>query len=74
MEFVPEFFAEAEQAIRYLLDLGSYEFNFSVGESMVMEFENWISAPELCNWLLKYEGERIIFGDIYARVIGFGVR
>ena len=70
-EFVPEFTSNAIECLRYLTQLGFLEFNLSIGESMAPLREPWYSADEVAGRLLSYEGNRSLFGDVYARKHAF---
>jgi len=49
-----------------LLELGQYEFNWTVGESARLRSDTWISGRELVGWLEGLSAGRG-FAEIYAR-------
>ena len=67
-EFTREFFNNAESCINYLLSLGYVEFNFSLGESMEMFFQTWVTTKILYQ-RLDLVDDSLIWGDIYAKFI-----
>jgi len=50
-----------------LQELGAYEFNYSVGESMAFALPGWVSAREMAEKLRSIPDEVPIYGDVYAR-------
>jgi len=69
LEFAPEFIARSFDCIDHLSSLAKFEFQFSLGESMTLEFSEWISDAEMKTYLAKIKTDlgTTIFGDIYAR-------
>jgi FkbM family methyltransferase len=65
-EFAPEFIAGTRECLRHLATLGGYQFNYSVGESMRLALQTWVSGEELEGRLASLPDVRI-FGDVYAR-------
>jgi len=65
-EFTREFFYDAESCIKYLHSLGYVEFNCSIGESMHMLFQTWVTAEELYQSLNSID-DSLLWGDIYAK-------
>lgn len=53
--------------IQRLEEIGNYEYNWSYGESHVMEAKGWMDASEIINILAPYTREDRS-GDIYARL------
>lgn len=67
-EFTPEYLDATEASANRLLRLGDYEFNYSLGESLVLESpRRWLSADQLLAALASL-GESRPFGDVYARL------
>lgn len=62
----PEYFNKTKACLDYLVALGRTKFNLSVGDSLVLEFKNWV-APKTIEEKLKSFGKEILFGDIYVR-------
>jgi FkbM family methyltransferase len=69
-EFTPERFDATEACTRRLEELGAYEFNYSLNESLVLAAERWLTAPELLETLAGYRADTVVFGDAYARLRG----
>lgn len=67
-ELVPELPENAQQCVRHLASLGSYEFAASWGESMVLSPRGWRSPASMLAMIDELAGESIVFGDIYARL------
>ncbi|MEL6988305.1 MAG: FkbM family methyltransferase, partial [Bacteroidota bacterium] len=58
---------EAMHCISILNQLGSYEFNYSYGESQVLELQEWKSYTSFSELVNNFNpGDRS--GDIYARL------
>jgi FkbM family methyltransferase len=57
----------AIRCVTRLLEVGSYDFNWTDGESAKLRSEVWISGSELIGWLESLPGGRG-FGEIYARL------
>jgi FkbM family methyltransferase len=64
-EFTVELPEQAEKCIQHLSLLGKPIFNYSFGESLEMEFERWVTAPEMIMVLNKLPD--LSQGDIYVR-------
>jgi FkbM family methyltransferase len=69
-EFVPEFAEGGRAAVRRLEGLGMTQFNFSRGESLRFEWNEWRSATELLSHLDDLSRDSRLWGDIYARPAG----
>jgi len=65
LEFVPEFIEPLYRCIDYLSSLGEIKLNYSLGESMTFENQEWISPVEMFDALSKYKNDNI-FGDLYV--------
>lgn len=68
-EFTPEYFESTHACIQHLISLGPVEFNYSLGESMKLELEQWISSSEILKLLQHRSQIDQSFGDIYAHFI-----
>jgi FkbM family methyltransferase len=66
-EFTPEWSEAAFACLAHLERLGIRRFNYSLGESMRLESENWLDAGELRARILEMRGDARTFGDVYAR-------
>jgi FkbM family methyltransferase len=67
-ELTPEVIETTLDVVRYLGRVGSYEFNFSSGDSMGMAASPWQSPGEIANSLTSLS-KRGVFGDVYARLL-----
>ncbi len=67
-EWVPELFSHALACIERLESLGLYEYNLSWGESMRFSRPEWRSAESMLQIIGEFQGENLLFGDIYARL------
>jgi len=67
-ECVPPAIDLALRCLERLVELGSYEFNWSSGESMRLELARWGEAEQIAA-LLRSLPEQGNPGDIYARLI-----
>ena len=68
-EFVPECLDDAFACMDHLLSLASYEFQLSLGESMTLGLDKWLSGSDLKGYLRHAHAltNAECFGDIYAR-------
>lgn len=67
LEFTPEHLESIQKSIAKLNELGRYEYNVSLGESMRLEHDSWCSADQLLCRLVIFD--HTAFGDVYARHI-----
>lgn len=65
-EFTPEWAESAERALARLEHLGFNRFNFSVGESLQLEWPDWRDAGALRAFLAAAPRDALFFGDAYA--------
>lgn len=65
LEFVPEFIEPMYRCIDYLSSLGEIKLNYSIGESMAFEYQEWISSADMFDVLSKYKNDNV-FGDVYV--------
>jgi len=61
----PEFFEDALKCMQHLISLGKVRFNISIGESMQMLNDEWVSAYKIEQQIALRMSE-LEFGDIYA--------
>ncbi len=66
MEFTPEFMESTRRCIAHLCRLGDYSFQLSLGESMELTLDRWVSADEI--QVVLSAVSPTAFGDLYARV------
>jgi FkbM family methyltransferase len=68
LEFSGEYLDVTQQCIARLLALGEYEFNFSLGESLLLAEERWTSPDRLLGALRRgMHIDPLVWGDVYAR-------
>jgi FkbM family methyltransferase len=70
-EFTPtkEFIDSAMDIVKHLATIGEVKFNYSLGESMTLALENWVT-PEAISKILPTLPQKTSFcGDIYAKFI-----
>jgi FkbM family methyltransferase len=63
---VPERLMEVRNCINQLVRLGEFECNYTLGENMKFELDNWISKEALLDQIHNLSGATE-FGDIYVR-------
>lgn len=68
IEWVPEFPENTRSCLLHLADMADYEFNLSWGESMRFTRTRWRSLQSILTVIEEFEGETLLFGDIYARL------
>jgi FkbM family methyltransferase len=66
-EFSLEYMVSSLHCIDHLASLGPYEFNYSLGESMVLSLDHWVSAETFCKQIVSIS-DPMAFGDLYARL------
>lgn len=66
-EYTPECIERTIPCVNYLVELASYEFNYSAGNSMRMNLKQWVDGREMIK-LLKELSKSSTQGDIYARI------
>lgn len=66
-EFTPEMAQNTRACVDRLEELGSVQFNFSLGESMRLESDPWLDGRALSHQLSQFDGNPTVFGDVYAR-------
>ncbi len=67
LEFTPEFLESTFFCISHLAKLGEIKLNLSLGESMSLALDKWVSGPEMMEKLLEFKDNNMIFGDIYVK-------
>ncbi len=75
IEYTPELFQKSFWCIDRINSISPrYLYNFSLGESLLFSIDEWLSFPEIKEWLTKNVpvssriGGDLLFGDIYARL------
>ena len=64
-ECTPEFGSNTAACIARLAELGAYEYNLSVGETMRFEFDRWVDADTVRRAVDKIDPHT--YADMYAR-------
>jgi hypothetical protein len=67
LEFTPELLESAFKCIDHLQSLGEICLNYSLGESMSLASEEWMSPPEMKSRLSGFGDDHRLFGDVYVR-------
>ena len=65
----PKFIKLAIKSIKHLSTIGTVQFNYSFGESMILALQKWVDTKKICNILLAIPYKTAFSGDIYARFI-----
>lgn len=70
-EFTPtkEFIRTAVNIVKHLNTMGSFEFNYSLGESVKLMLADWVGSEEFEKILGQLSEKVSICGDIYARQV-----
>jgi FkbM family methyltransferase len=70
-EFTPtkEFIDSAMDTVKHLASIGEVKFNYSLGESMTLALENWVTTEEISKILPTLSQKTSFCGDIYAKFI-----
>jgi hypothetical protein len=66
-EYLPRALDEVAQTVARLSTLGSYQYNWSSGESYTLTASRWMDAGELLESLRSSAAQRQS-GDVYARL------
>jgi FkbM family methyltransferase len=66
-EWTPEFSTATLECLAHLESIGTIETNYSLGESMELACEKWITPGRLNELLAPMQTDTRIFGDIYVR-------
>ena len=66
-EFTPEFLDGTRKVISHLNRLGAPRYNYSLGESMRLELQDWVIHQAMEKSLSKFENDATTFGDVYVR-------
>lgn len=67
IEFTPEFMEQTFKCIERLRSLGDIQLNYSVGESMKLVHDSWLSPPQMISILADLQRDHTIFGDVYVQ-------
>lgn len=69
LEFTPEFADSTFKCMEHLESLGNVLFNFSLGESMRLALDNYVTSKEMCDILDGYKNDINVYGDMYCRFV-----
>ena len=64
-ECTPEYMINSTSCIDRLSELGEYEFNYNLSETMNMELDHWVAGGQMKRLLEALP--KGVFGDVYAR-------
>jgi FkbM family methyltransferase len=67
LEFIPEYMDSTVQCIKHLQQLGEITLNYSLGETMQWDLNEWVGPDEIVKILECYSIESGVFGDLYVR-------
>ncbi len=65
-EFTFERMERRLAAVDHLARLGMTRFNFSYGESLELELDEWVAGHQIVSFLLRTPRKIDVFGDVYA--------
>lgn len=69
LEFTPEFIDSSFKCIEHLETLGRVMFNYSLGENMQLELDDYVSSNEIIVILESYRHNYNVFGDVYCQFV-----
>ena len=67
LEFTPEFIESTFKCIEYLQALGNICLNYSLGETMQLALNQWVTPEEITQILQTIPENNLLFGDIYVK-------
>jgi FkbM family methyltransferase len=67
LEFTPEFIESTFKCFEHLQQLGDIRLNYSVGETMCLALEKWVTHSEMVKILSGLGNDNILFGDVYVQ-------
>ena len=68
IEFTPEFLDSTARSLDRLAELGDYRFAYSLGESLQLAADGWLTQEQVLSRL--HELDAMSFGDVYAQRVG----
>lgn len=74
LEFTPEYLESTVKCIEHLQRLGHIRLNYSVGETMHLALEKWVTPQEMAGILSSFEGDSSLFADVYVQFFDLGRR
>lgn len=70
LEVTPETFATTVACLDHLTSLGTYEFNFSSGDTLVFDLPRWLpKADAIAAMERMIKAAPMLYGDVYGRVV-----
>lgn len=69
LEFFPEHIQPTLKCIDHLEKLGEIVLNYSIGESMKLSLETWMSPTDMKRILLELSKDNQVFGDVYIKFV-----
>ncbi len=67
LEFTPEFIESTFKCIEHLESLGDVLFNYTIGESMRLVLDKYVTSKEIIGILEGYGEDNVLFGDVYCK-------
>jgi len=67
LEFTPELMASTFKCINHLQSLGDISLNYSLGDTMTLASDKWVTAQEIVSRLSGFGEDNQLFGDVYVR-------
>ena len=68
LEFTPEFLQSTFGCIEHLQELGPICLNYSLGESMQLQLDEWVTPAKMLEILGGFQGDISLFGDVYVKM------
>ena len=66
---VPEQVDKVIDCIKQILKYNpNIECNFSIGESMILELNKWLSTEQMISFVNSTDFQKTVFGDVYIRI------
>lgn len=65
----PVLLNKALECVKRLIEVDkNVVFNYAIGESMKLEFSEWMDGDSMCKYLMTQDFKKTGFGDVYAHV------
>lgn len=69
-EFTPEYIENTQKIINLLDEIGTYQYNLSIGESMKLFLTEWVDCETIFETLIQFQQNNRLWADVYARYLG----
>lgn len=70
LEFTQEKFSNTIECIELMSKISTYMFNVSLGESMLLENNEWLTKDEFFGYMENlFSGGSLLWGDIYSKLV-----